>query len=112
MLAELRFGKPSRSVGGGSVADDLPGGSMTIAELPELVPARMLNEYAYCPRLFFLEWVDQLWAPSSDTAEGDRQHRRVDAGGGAAPLPSEAEVKAARPVDLSTQKLRIITQLA
>src|SRR6266567_1509403 len=55
-----------------------------VTEVPELVPARMLNEYAYCPRLFFLEWVDRLWAPSSDTAEGDRQHRRVDAGGGAA----------------------------
>ena len=55
---------------------------MTITGVPELVPARMLNEYAYCPRLFFLEWVDQLWASSYDTAEGDRQHRRVDAGGG------------------------------
>ena len=31
---------------------------MTVTEVPELVPARMLNEYAYCPRLFFLEWVD------------------------------------------------------
>src|SRR5260370_33695320 len=61
----------------------------TIAEVSELVPARMLSEYAYCPRLFFLEWVDRLWAPSSDTAEGGRQHRRVDAGGGAAPLPDE-----------------------
>jgi CRISP-associated protein Cas1 len=29
---------------------------MPITEVPELVPARMLNEYAYCPRLFFLEW--------------------------------------------------------
>ncbi len=84
---------------------------MTITEVPELVPARMLNEYAYCPRLFFLEWVDQLWAPSSDTAEGDRQHRRVDAGGGAAPLPSEGEVKAARSVELSSEKLGIIAQL-
>src|SRR6202035_753665 len=71
----------------------------------------MLNELAYCPRLFFLEWVDQLWAPSSDTAEGDRQHRRVDAGGGAAPLPSEGEVKAARSVELSSEKLGIIAQL-
>jgi CRISPR-associated protein Cas1 len=80
-------------------------------EVPELVPARMLNEYAYCPRLFFLEWVDRLWAPSSDTAEGDRQHRRVDAGGGAAPLPSEGEVKAARSVELSSERLGIIAQL-
>lgn len=84
---------------------------MTVTEVPELVPARMLNEYAYCPRLFFLEWVDQLWAPSSDTAEGDRQHRRVDAGGGAAPLPSEGEVKAARSVELSSERLGIIAQI-
>ena len=85
---------------------------MTITqEVPELIPARMLNEYAYCPRLFFLEWVDQLWAPSSDTAEGDRQHRRVDAGGGAAPLPSEGEVKAARSVELSSERLGIIAKI-
>ena len=84
---------------------------MTVTEVPELVPARMLNEYAYCPRLFFLEWVDQLWAASSDTAEGDRRHRRVDAGGGAAPLPPEGEVKAARSVELSSERLGIIAQI-
>ncbi len=84
---------------------------MTITGVPELVPARMLNEYAYCPRLFFLEWVDQLWASSYDTAEGDRQHRRVDAGGGAAPLPAEGEVKAARSVELSSETLGIVAQL-
>ena len=80
-------------------------------EVPELVPARMLNEYAYCPRLFFLEWVDSLWASSSDTAEGDRRHRRVDAGGGAAPLPDEGELKAARSVDLASERLGITAKL-
>lgn len=30
---------------------------MTGSEQPPLVPARMLNEYLYCPRLFFLEWI-------------------------------------------------------
>ncbi|HEX5365863.1 MAG TPA: hypothetical protein VFW63_04255 [Acidimicrobiales bacterium] len=25
--------------------------------VPELVPARMVNEFCYCPRLFHLEWV-------------------------------------------------------
>jgi len=84
---------------------------MTVTELPELVPARMLNELAYCPRLFYLEWVDQLWAPSSDTAEGDRQHRRVDSGGGAAPLPAEGTLIAARSVELSSEKLGIIAKL-
>jgi CRISPR-associated protein Cas1 len=71
----------------------------------------MLNEYAYCPRLFFLEWVDQLWAPNSDTAEGDWQHRRVDAGGGAAPLPDEGELKAARSVELASEQLGITAKL-
>lgn len=85
---------------------------MTLTEaVPELVPARMLNEYAYCPRLFFLEWVDQLWAPNSDTAEGDWQHRRVDAPGGAAPLPGEGELKAARSVELASERLGITAKL-
>jgi hypothetical protein len=25
-------------------------------DVPALVPARMLNEFAYCPRLAYLEW--------------------------------------------------------
>jgi hypothetical protein len=79
--------------------------------VPELVSARMLNEYAYCPRLFFLEWVDRLWAPSSDTEEGDREHRRVDSGGGAVPLPDEGVVKAARSVELSSERLGITAKL-
>lgn len=82
-----------------------------LEEVPALVPARMLNEYAYCPRLFFLEWVDQLWAPSSDTAEGDHVHRRVDAGGGSVPLPGDGEVRAARSVELSSERLGIIAKL-
>jgi CRISP-associated protein Cas1 len=84
---------------------------MTVTELPDLVPARMLNEYAYCPRLFFLEWVDSLWAPNSDTAEGDRRHRRVDGGGGAAPLPEDGELRAARSVELSSDRLGITAKL-
>src|SRR5580658_204783 len=82
-----------------------------LTELPDLVPARMLNEYAYCPRLFFLEWVDSLWASNADVAEGDRRHRRVDAGGGAAPLPGEGELKTARSVEWSRERLGITAKL-
>src|SRR5258708_645321 len=81
------------------------------AELPDLVPARMLNEFVYCPRLFFLEWVDSLWASNADVAEGDRRHRRVDAGGGAAPLPLEGELKVARSVELASERLGITAKL-
>lgn len=84
---------------------------MPTQAVPEFVPARMLNEYAYCPRLFFLEWVDQLWANNGDTAEGDWQHRRVDAGGGAAPLPADGTLKAARSVELSSERLGITAKL-
>lgn len=38
----------------------MPNPSQTIAP-PELIPARMLNEFAYCPRLCYLEWVQQEW---------------------------------------------------
>ena len=50
----------------------------SIGMTPELVPARMLNEYAYCPRLAYLEWVQGEFADSVDTIEGRFQHRRVD----------------------------------
>lgn len=84
---------------------------MIASDLPDLVPARMLNEYVYCPRLFFLEWVDQLWASNADVAEGHRRHRRADAGGGAVPLPGEGGVRAARAVELASERLGIISKL-
>lgn len=43
-----------------------------------LMPARMLNEFAYCPRLFFLELVEGEFIESVDTLEGHLVHRNVD----------------------------------
>jgi len=54
----------------------------TPSAVPELVPARMLNEFTYCPRLGYLMWVDGEWADSHDTEDGRRAHRRVDREGG------------------------------
>lgn len=45
---------------------------------PHLLPVRMLNEYAYCPRLFHLMHVDGRWADNVYTIEGKDIHRRVD----------------------------------
>lgn len=56
--------------------------------LPEgvpLLPARMVNEYVYCPRLAYLEWVQGEWADSADTVEGRHGHRRVDKPSGTPP---------------------------
>jgi len=63
----------------------------TLDDVPDLLPARMLNEYTYCPRLFFLEWVQAEFADSADTVEGSFQHRRVDRERGTAPAPGRGE---------------------
>jgi len=47
-------------------------------EVPRLIPARMLNEFTYCPRLAYLEWVQGEFAHNLDTLEGRFDHRRVD----------------------------------
>src|SRR5208283_3635642 len=49
-----------------------------VQDVPELIPARTLNEFTYCPRLAYLEWVQGEFADSLDTLEGRFGHRRVD----------------------------------
>ncbi|TWT63750.1 CRISPR-associated endonuclease Cas4g/Cas1g [Rubinisphaera italica] len=43
-----------------------------------LIPVRMLNEYSYCPRLAYLEFVQGEWAENLETLEGTFGHRNVD----------------------------------
>ena len=50
-------------------------------EVPELIPARMLNEFCYCPRLAYLEWVQGEFRDNLETVEGRFGHRRVDVAG-------------------------------
>ena len=78
-----------------------------------LVPARMVNEWVYCPRLAYLEWVEGEWAESGDTAEGRRAHVRVDEGGGRLPAPDELgeERARARSVTLSSERLGVIAKM-
>lgn len=83
--------------------------------VPELVPARMLNEFVYCPRLFYLEWVEGLWDENADTAAGGLAHRRSDRGGGRMPDPTTAEDDEwsgeARAVTLDAPKLGLIAKV-
>lgn len=55
-----------------------------------LIPARMVNEYQYCPRLAYLEWVQGECAESADTAESRHSHPRVDKPAGDLPAPDDA----------------------
>lgn len=49
-----------------------------LKEQENLLPVRMLNEYAYCPRLFHLMHVEDRWAENAFTADGKRVHSRID----------------------------------
>lgn len=83
----------------------------TDTDVPELVPARMLNEFCYCPRLFFLEWVQSRFADNTDTVEGAWAHRAVDREEGRAPLPDDEEpFKVARSLSLSSPNLGIVAK--
>ena len=81
----------------------------TSSAQPELVPARMLNEYVYCPRLFYLEWVDARWADSDDTEKGRFTHRSVDRTEGALPAPEDAALlRRASSVRLESARLGLV----
>src|SRR5579864_3780992 len=72
-----------------------------------LVPARMVNEWVYCPRLAFLEWAHGEWAGNADTAAGDRAHAATEAGR-APPLPAPGELPDAG--SLKTRRLSLASE--
>lgn len=81
---------------------------------PDTLPARMLNEFVYCPRLFYLEWVQGEFSESADTLDGHRTHRRVDEERGALPNSeewSEGPKVRARALSLSSDRLGLVAKL-
>jgi CRISPR-associated protein Cas1 len=76
----------------------------------------MVNEFAYCPRLAYFEWVDGEFADNAETTEGRFHHRRVDQ----TPLrksrkveddqPSEATIHQ-RSVWLSSERLGVTAKI-
>ena len=59
-------------------------GQSQLAE-PDYLPARMINEYVYCPRLFHFEQVLGVFVHNEHTVEGAAQHKRVDKPGKGTP---------------------------
>ncbi len=77
------------------------------ARLDEPIPARMLNEFVYCPRLFYYEYVDGVFVENADTERGSAIHEKVDRGRGDLPRPAGSRERskkkskaAAEPEDL------------
>lgn len=78
---------------------------------PDLLPARMLNEYAYCPRLFHLEWVGAQFADNDDTEEGRAVHRRVDTESWTDGAGGDEPPKVARSVLVSSESLGLVARI-
>lgn len=89
----------------------------TSVEVSPLVPARILNEYTYCPRLAYIEWVQGEFVESADTLDGSLRHRRVDQEVGALPQqPTEEDGESqrsihARSVTLSSARLGLVARM-
>jgi CRISPR-associated protein Cas1 len=85
--------------------------------VPELLPARMLNEFVYCPRLFFYEWVEGLFADNTETVEGALRHAKLDKGPAAFPTAEAAAVQGegetihGRSLTLSSERHGLIAKM-
>lgn len=78
-------------------------------DLPQLVPARMVNEFSYCRRLFYLEWVQARFESNPDVEDGRWQHRAVDRERGRAPAAEDDDpLREARSVLLGSERLGLI----
>ena len=82
-----------------------------MSDLPALVPVRMVNEFEYCPRLFYLEWVQSRFVDNADTVEGRYVHRNVDIATGRIAGPENDDpVRNARSVMLGSERLGLIAK--
>src|SRR5216683_1869780 len=80
-------------------------------ELPDYLPARMLNEFVYCPRLFFYEWVEGVFAHSADTIEGALRHEKLETRSDPLPPPDQQAQIHSRSVTLSSEAHRLIAKI-
>ncbi len=84
-----------------------------------LVPARMVNEFVYCPRLAYLMWTQGEWSETGDTVEGRRVHAHADRPSAPLPAPEMLEAEDASTADkivsrsltLSSATLGVIAKL-
>lgn len=94
--------------------EHIPDGNRSTDAGSNLIPARMIGEFVYCPRLFYLEHVQNEWADSADTLSGELVHRRVDAEKGDFPPPDSISIETdleARSVLLSAESLGVIARI-
>jgi CRISPR-associated protein Cas1 len=72
----------------------------------------MLNEFVYCPQLFFYEWMEGIFAHSADATESQLRHEKLETKSDPLPpLDQEARIHA-RSVSLSSETHRLTSTYA
>src|SRR5258708_14111153 len=68
---------------------------------------RNLHNFIYCPRLFYFQWVENIFQENAATVAGSHVHRNVDA-----PSKFEDLKELGLPEGANILKLRVETQAA
>ncbi len=63
----------------------------SLKDMPSYIPARVLNEYTYCPRIAYIEWRQGEFKENRHTLDGTFKHRNVDREKGALPSSHSEE---------------------
>ena len=69
----------------------------------ELIPVRALNQVSYCPRLYYLEYVEAVMPINEYVEDGLFQHRRVNDPALASRTRKEGDALRTRSVALSSR---------
>src|SRR5437016_3669338 len=77
----------------------------------DLIPVRALNQVTYCPRLYYLEYVEALMRNNEHVEDGLFAHRRVNDPALANRTRKDGDVLHTRSVSLSSERLGITAKL-
>jgi CRISPR-associated protein Cas1 len=77
----------------------------------DLIPVRALNQVTYCPRLYYLEYVESVMPLNEHVQDGLFQHRRIDEPTLRQRPRKEGDVFHTRSVQISSERLGISGKL-
>src|ERR1700740_1938130 len=80
---------------------------MPTAVTADLIPVRALNQITYCPRLYYLQYVDAVMPTNQHVEGGLFDHRRVTGPGVTNRPRKEGDALHPRSVSLSSERLGI-----
>ena len=77
----------------------------------DLIPVRALNQVSYCPRLYYLEYIEAVMPINEFVEDGLFQHRRVNDPELATRTRTEGDALRTRSISLSVERLGITGKL-